>query len=283
MSAKPWFSCLVALAAASTLLCVSASASADIAGFGNGSGFTFNNFLANGVIGASNGVLTITTAEPSEAASAFYNTQQAIGHFSANFTYQNVTGGGADGITFTVQNAPAGVNALGGDGYNLGYGGDPGTANDTPITSSVAYGIELWPNTANSTGGFGQDGAIDANGSTAPAFTSTSPVTANSTTDPIDFAISYNGTTLSVNMSDSVTGSSYSTSETVDIPTIVGSNLAYVGFTGGTGGASANQQISNFSYTTAVPEPATLGLFGIGGVIGILTLKKRHAGADVSA
>jgi hypothetical protein len=255
---------------------MTSSASADITGFGNGSGFTFNNFLANGVIGASNGVLTISTASPSEAASAFYDTQQAIGHFSAAFTYQNVTGNGADGFTFVVQSAPAGANALGGDGYNLGYGGDAGTANNSnPITSSVAYGIELWPNPAGSTGGFGQDGAINANGSTAAAFTSTSPVNAE-LTDKINFSVTYNGTTLSVNMADPTTGASYSTSETVDIPTVVGSSLAYVGFTGGTGGAATEQQISNFSYTTAVPEPAPLGALVIGGAISLLMLKRRR-------
>ncbi|MHB1767206.1 MAG: PEP-CTERM sorting domain-containing protein [Phycisphaerae bacterium] len=251
-------------------------ASADITGFGNGSGWTFNSQLTpNGVPGVSGGVLTVTQASNSETSSAFYNSQQAIGHFSAAFTYQNVSGNGADGITFTVQNATAGVNALGGNGYNLGYGGDPGTSFNTPITNSVAYGIELWPNTAGSYGGFGQDGAINANGSTAPAFTSTSPVNAE-LTDKINFAITYNGTTLSVNMTDPTTGKSYSTSEVVDIPTVVGSSLAYVGFTGGTGGANTEQQISNFSYTT-VPEPATLGLFGVGGaIVGMLLLKRRR-------
>jgi hypothetical protein len=46
-----------------------------------------------------------------------------------------------------------------------------------------------------------------------------------------------------------VTAASYSTSWIVNIPAAVNGNTAYVGFTGGTGGEAANQEILTWTYT----------------------------------
>jgi hypothetical protein len=60
--------------------------------------------------------------------------------------------------------------------------------------------------------------------------------------------MSYNGTTLSMTITDATTNATFSTSWTVNIPGTVGGNTAYVGFTGGTGGLTATQEILSWSY-----------------------------------
>jgi len=61
--------------------------------------------------------------------------------------------------------------------------------------------------------------------------------------------LNYNGTTLTMVITDTVTQASYTTSWTINIPSTVGANTAYVGFTGGTGGQTATQNILTWTYT----------------------------------
>ena len=79
-------------------------------GFGNGSGYTLNSQITPGT-SINNGTLTLTTiSQVNQATSAFFNTRQSTGSFTAVFTYQAV--GPADGMTFVIQNDPAGLHAL---------------------------------------------------------------------------------------------------------------------------------------------------------------------------
>ena len=64
----------------------------------------------------------------------------------------------------------------------------------------------------------------------------------------MDAHITYNGTTLNLTLTDLVTMATWSHPFAVNIPATVGGNTAYVGFTGGTGGLTAIQQILNWSY-----------------------------------
>jgi hypothetical protein len=50
-------------------------------------------------------------------------------------------------------------------------------------------------------------------------------------------------------ITDTVTQATYTTSFTINIPSTVGGNTAYVGFTGGTGVLSATQTILTWTYT----------------------------------
>ncbi len=59
----------------------------------------------------------MTADVANQAASAFYDTRQSTGSFTAAFTYQ--ASGVADGITFVIQNDPNGLNALGSLGSGL--------------------------------------------------------------------------------------------------------------------------------------------------------------------
>ena len=56
-------------------------------------------------------------------------------------------------------------------------------------------------------------------------------------------AMVYDGTTLSVTITDATTNATATQTYTIDIPGTVGGSAAYVGFTGGTGGLTATQDI----------------------------------------
>lgn len=61
--------------------------------------------------------------------------------------------------------------------------------------------------------------------------------------------LTYNGSTLYETVTDTVTNKAYSNSYSVNIPSIVGSNTAIVGFGGGTGAATVQQNINSWTYT----------------------------------
>jgi hypothetical protein len=66
--------------------------------------------------------------------------------------------------------------------------------------------------------------------------------------DTMAVQLVYDGTTLTMTITDTVTQATYTTSFTINIPSTVGGNTAYVGFTGGTGSATANQAILAWTY-----------------------------------
>ena len=63
-----------------------------------------------------------------------------------------------------------------------------------------------------------------------------------------DVAMSYDGTTLEVTITDTATLVSASQSYTIDIPAQIGGSQAFVGFTGGTGGLSAVQEVLSWTF-----------------------------------
>jgi len=69
--------------------------------------------------------------------------------------------------------------------------------------------------------------------------------------------MTYDGTTLTMTITDTVnTAQTFTTSWAVNIPGTVGANTAWVGFTGGTGGAVATQEIVTWTYAPgAVTNP----------------------------
>ena len=64
----------------------------------------------------------------------------------------------------------------------------------------------------------------------------------------------YDGTTLAVTITDTVTGQSFASDYIVNVPSIVGGNTAYVGFTGSTGGLAATQKILTWTYSEELPD-----------------------------
>jgi hypothetical protein len=62
--------------------------------------------------------------------------------------------------------------------------------------------------------------------------------------------IVYNGTTLTMTITDTAnTSQTYTQSWTVNLPSVVGANAAYIGFSGGIGGLTARQEVITWTYT----------------------------------
>ena len=69
--------------------------------------------------------------------------------------------------------------------------------------------------------------------------------------DIFNAQLTYNGTTLTVVITDTVTKAKATQTYAINIPAIVGGSTAYFGFTGGDGGSTAVQNILNWSYSPA--------------------------------
>ncbi len=175
---------------------------------------------------------------------AWFTTPVNISSFSTDFQFQLLSAK-ADGFTFTIQDE--GVSAIGPVGSGLGYGASaPGGKGG--IGRSVAVKFDLYSNEGEGTDstGFYTDGASP----TIPATTMTgSGVTLNDG-DIFHAHLTYDGTTLTLVLTDTKTSASFTNSQTINIPSIVGSQTAYVGFTGGTGGLSMTTQILNWTLTS---------------------------------
>mgnify|MGYP005840337849 CR=1 FL=1 len=203
----------------------------------NGAGWALNGVQGSTPYPATmfNGVLALSESLGSTARSAWYKYPLFIGAFKASFVYQDVGGGGADGAAFVLQNDPRGTTALGGSGGSLGYSG---------ITPSVALQINIY---VNNTPGI----AFNTNGNTG-GYVATGDVNVSSG-DPIKVDLTYIGGVVYLTLSNTITAATFSTTLPVgDLSERLGSNLAWVGFTGADGGTVSTQNISEFSY---IPLP----------------------------
>jgi fibronectin type 3 domain-containing protein len=193
----------------------------------------------------------ITDGGGNEAGSVFSTNAVDVTKFSNQFTFQ-LTNANADGFTFTVQGN--GPTALGPSGGGLGYG--PDTPGGTPgIPKSVAVKFDLYNNAGEGTDSTGEytDGASP----TTPAIDLSATGINLHSGDVIQVVMGYDGTTLNVTITDITTNASASQAYTVNIPQVIGSNTGFAGFTGGTGGATAVQNILTWEYSpTASTVPA---------------------------
>ena len=223
----------------------------------------------NGLVTPSivNGLLTLTDGNGGEASSAFYDVGQYIGGFVASFTYQ--TSGGADGVTFCLQNSPAGTNALGNAGGGLGYAGiTPSAAFEMNIYGAVAHGgagIRLGTNGA--IGDFSNDGY---NGTGSVNYTNG---------DNIYVRLYYSQGALQVLLVDPVTPATYETNYSINLPAALGNGSAYLGFTGADGGVTSTQTVSNFLYSYTTPpilsiEPGVPGTVVVSWPVSVSTFFK---------
>ena len=270
---KPLFSTSI-LALASIALWGALPASALVAlpvginGFSDPGGFTLNgntggpdgqNATAHGVPAINGNSLHLTTtqgmSEPgtfygSENTSAYASQQHYIGQFYASFVYHYggtnpLSFGPGNGFSFIIQNDPRGLNALGTTGVGNGQQKDGGT-----ISPSAAVEFGLFT-------GFGQSRGTQLafNGDPGIHGPYQSPGSVDLISgDPIAVVLSYNGTTLSETLTDTITHATFNTSYTTDLVTAVGSTYAYVGFTGGTGAAVADQTVTNFIFSNNIPS-----------------------------
>ena len=232
-------------AIAQSVITISSGGGTGTAAINFGSGFTAAGLQFNGHTKLNGTRLQLTdTTALNESASAFWTTPVNVQSFTNDFTFQ-LTSPTADGFTFTIQNT--GITALGPGGGGLGFGPDtPGAT--AGIGKSVAVKFDLYSNAGegiNSTG-------LYTNGvsPTTPATALGGNVNLHSG-DILKAHITYDGTTLTLTITDTVnTAQTFTTSWPINIPSVVGANTAFVGFTAGTGGSTATQEILTWTYST---------------------------------
>ena len=201
-----------------------------------GSGFTSTGLQLNGRAAISGTRLRLTDGGSNEAGSAFFSTRVVVGSFSTDFAFQ-LTNPNADGFTFTLQSvAPT---ALGGAGGYLGYAG---------IARSVAIKFDLFDNLGEGNDSFGvyTGGALP----TTPAISLAGSGIDLHGGHAFQAHLAYDGSSLSVTVTDTVTNAVFTRSIPIDIPGAVGDSSAYAGFTGGSGGLTAVQEIVSWTYST---------------------------------
>jgi len=222
-------------------------------GINYGAGFTSTGLTFNGTAKLNGIRLRLTDGGANEAGSAFVSTPINIQAFTTDFGFQ-LSSASADGFTFTIQGV--GATALGPSGGGLGYGPDT-TGGPPGIANSVAVKFDIYNNAGEGTDSTGlyTDGASP----TIPALDMTSSGVSLLSGDVFNVHTTYDGTTLIMTITDATNSSqTFTASWPINIPSTVGSNSAYVGFTGGTGGLTAIQEILDWTYVaTNQPTAAT--------------------------
>ena len=91
--------------------------------------------------------------------------------------------------------------------------------------------------------------------------------------DPLSVTIGYDGTTLSVTITDTVTGASASQTYAVNIPALLAATDGYVGFTAGTSNPGTTLGVSTWTYTPATlpPPPTSLVALPVSGTNAVIT------------
>jgi hypothetical protein len=213
--------------------------------------------------------LQVTNGGTAEAGTAWYLTPMNIQAFNTSFTFQ-LSNPAADGMTFAIQNNN--IAALGGNSGYLGYGGIP---------NSLAIKFDLYNNAGegpDSTGLY-LNGAVPE----VPAIDLSSTGIDLHSGDSMLVQLNYDGTTLSMTITDTVTAATWSTSWTVNIPSTVGGNTAYVGFTGGTGGLTSSQKILTWTFTNPTGQTTTAATPAFRPVAGTYTSAQTVTISDATA
>ena len=216
-----------------------------------GAGFTVGALVLNGNAQLDGSILELTDGNGDEDSSAWYAARVNIQNFKTDFTFQLSPGITADGFTFALQtNSTA---ALGLKGGGLGYGpdivGDPGG-----IPSSVAVKFDLFNNLGEGTNSTGL--YINGASPTNPAVDMTSSGIDLHHGDTFAVHMTYDGTSLVMTLTDTVTNAVFTNTWLIDIPATLGANnTAYAGFTGGTGGLTVTQNILTWTMSPLVPAP----------------------------
>ena len=199
----------------------------------------------NGSASINNEVLRLTPAQPDQAGSAFTKNKLNInGGFSPFFKFQVTNagaGGAADGLMFVVQ--PHGPDYIGNPSYALGFWDGNYDRNSVGVEIDT-YKSGVWAGDNN-------DNHLAINTQGNLTGWATARVEPSFQDDSLTWYawIDYDGRQLEVrlNQTNQRPNSPY-LSYPIDIQTLVGENDAFVGFTGGTGGAYANYDILSWQF-----------------------------------
>lgn len=237
--------------------------------FGYESFVDASSLSLNGVARSVNGALRLTEAEGYRAGSAYRLAPIEVSpstSFSTRFSFRVSGGtGGADGMAFVLQNAPAGAAALGAVGGDLGYGG---------TIASLAVEFDSYRN------------SFDASDNHVSVLTSGNPAGSAATAPaPIDLNggdrlyawVDYDGLTdqLDVFLADTVTKPAAPlVTATVELARLVGSRM-FAGFSAGTGGLTNVHDVLDWEFSADAPQlppnPPPLGTVTAEEVIGWLS------------
>lgn len=232
-------------------------------GFASTAGLTLNGSTAAG----SNSALELTNGGANQAGSFFWNVPINVQAFTTTFKFQ-MNNAQANGFTFTIQNM--GPTALGGGSAGLGY---------QDIQKSVAVKFNFY----NFNGEGGDSTGVYTNGQppTTPSVDISPSGIQLASGDTMQAQLIYDGTTLTLNLKDLVTNATFTNSWPINITQTVGGNTAYVGFTGGTGGLTANEDILSWTYNTQAVPPAFAPAAGTYSVTQSVTLASATSDAKI--
>jgi Chitobiase/beta-hexosaminidase C-terminal domain/Legume lectin domain len=210
--------------------------------FANGFSSTAGLTLNGSAVANNDTRLQLTNGGLYQAGSVFWNAPIGVQAFTTTFQFQ-LSNAQGNGFTFTIQNM--GPTALGGNSAGLGY-------QDIQKSVAIKFNFYDYQNEGSDSTGLYTNGQPPV----SPSVDISQSGILVGSGDGIQAEITYDGTTLTLNLSDLVTKATFTHSWAIDIPTTVGSNTAYVGFTGGTGGLSSSQKIISWTYNTQSVPPS---------------------------
>ena len=176
-------------------------------------GFTASRLSLQGNPTVTSGSLQLTNGGAGENSAVWFATKVPVQSFSTDFTFQQLNAT-ADGMTFAIQNDPKGIWALGDAGGGLGYQG---------IQNSVAVKFDLYSNAGegpDSTGLYTVGAAP-----TMPAVNLSSTGINLRSGDVTHAHMVYDGTNLTMTLTDTATNAAVTEVFPVNIPSIDATTL----------------------------------------------------------
>ncbi len=171
------------------------------------------------------------------------------------------TAGTPSGLTYSLNAAAwsGGPTAIGGGKNALGYGGMNAVNGSTGLALGLLNSIAIVFNQLSISGSGDPTNGVGLYTNGANPYGS-QIATGLSFVGAFKVTLTYSGTTLSISIQSTGGGTIFTHSWTINIPSTVGANSAYVGFTGSTYGAASIQAIQSWTYTPTssgqTPTPA---------------------------